>query len=253
MDSGYAHSRLRHVSIQVCLVLSLLLSVYAGPARADETEPVQAEPDAEQYDMYYDAMLRSIELDKNRWKSFSRSMESGPWFYDTHSLKRAGKVVTVMVTVFPHPDKTSLYSTVYAEHTKIRKIVFVTEINCSKSSYRQPRISVYGYYNELLAEHSSDGTGQGFSAVKPGTTTDTLRSLICGPDRKMGIVPKRTHLFIEESGHGPGHHHQAGQDRNRIPYSTGIPHLAFPLPRHHHSAADRLHAGTGLHPAGHTR
>jgi len=62
------------------LVLSLLLALSAGPARAEETGPIHAEPDSEQYDMYYDAMIRSIELDTSRWKSFSRSVESGPWF-----------------------------------------------------------------------------------------------------------------------------------------------------------------------------
>lgn len=167
-----------------CLVLILLPALSAGPARAEETGLIQAEPDSDQYDMYYDAMLRSIELDKSRWKSFSRSMESGPWFYDTQSLKRDGNKLTVLVTVFPHPNKTELYSPVYHDHTKIRKIVFATEINCSKHTYRQPQISVYGYDRELLAEHSSIGKKQDYSAITPGTTTDTLRSLVCGPDKK---------------------------------------------------------------------
>ena len=76
--------------MQSCLVLSFLPALSAGPARAEETGLIQAEPDSDQNDMYYDAMLRSIELDKNRWKSFSRSMESGPWFYDTQSLNLDG-------------------------------------------------------------------------------------------------------------------------------------------------------------------
>jgi hypothetical protein len=88
------------------------------------------------------------------------------------------------VTVYPHPNRTEFYSSVYPEHTKIRKIVFVTEINCSKRTYRQPRISVHGYFKELLAEHSSDIKKQVFSPIKPGTTTDTLRSLVCTPDKK---------------------------------------------------------------------
>jgi len=170
--------------VHSCLVLVLLPALAGSPARAGESELTQAEQDSDQYDMYYDAMLRSIELDKNRWKSFSRSMESGPWFYDTQSLKRDGNRLTVLVTVFPHPNKTELYSPVYHEHTKIRKIVFTTEIDCSKQTYRQPLISVYGYYRELLAEHSSVGKKQDFSAITPGTTTDTLRILVCGSDRK---------------------------------------------------------------------
>jgi len=184
MVIDHRHTGLRHVAMQVCLMLFLLPALSAAPARAEETEPIHAEPDSDQSDLYYTAMLRSIELDKSRWKSFSRSMESGPWFYDTQSLKRDSNKVTVLVTVFPHPNKTELYSAVYPEHTKIRKIVFVTEINCSKHSYRQPQISVYGYYRELLAEHSHNSRERNFSPIKPGTTTDTLRTMVCGPDRK---------------------------------------------------------------------
>jgi hypothetical protein len=172
------------MSRPVCLALILLLAVSAGPAQAEERGPAAAEPDSDQYDMFYDAMLRSIELDRNRWKSFSRSMESGPWFYDTQSLKRTGKKVTAQVTVYPHPNRTELYRSVYPEHTKIRKIVFLTEIDCSRHTYWQPQISVYGYYRELLAEHSAEDSKQSFSPIKPGTTTDTLRGLLCGPDRK---------------------------------------------------------------------
>jgi hypothetical protein len=172
------------MGMSFCLVLILMPAFSAGPLRAEETEPVDDWVESDQYDMYYDAMLRSIELDKNRWKSFGRSMESGPWFYDTQSLKRNGNKVTVLVTVFPHPKKTELYSPVYRDHTKIRKIVFITEINCSKHSYRQPRISVYGYFKELLVEHSPNIENQSFSPVKPGTTTDTLRTLVCGSDKK---------------------------------------------------------------------
>jgi hypothetical protein len=164
-----------------CAVLILLMALSTSPAYAEETEPVHAEPDSDQSDMLYSAMLRSIELDKTRWKSFSRSMESGPWFYDTQNLKRSRSTVTAVVTVYPHPDRTELYRSVFSEHTKIRKIVFITEINCSKRTYRQPGISVYGYYTELLAEHPSTGKAQKFSPIKPGTTTDTLRTLICTP------------------------------------------------------------------------
>jgi hypothetical protein len=160
-----------------------MLIVSAGPACAEETEPVDDWVESDQYDMYYDAMLRSIELDKHRWKSFSRSMESGPWFYDTQGLKRNGNKVTAQVTVYPHPNKTELYSTVYRDHTKIRKIVFVTEINCSRHTYRQPQISVYGYFKELLVEHLSNDENLSFSPIKTGTTTDTLRTLICGSDK----------------------------------------------------------------------
>jgi len=166
------------------LVLILLLALSADPVRAEETEPIHAKPDSDQSDMYYNAMLRSIELDKTRWKSFSRSMESGPWFYDTQSLKRDHNRVTALVTVFPHPKKTELYGAVYPEHAKIRKIVFVTEIDCAKHTCRQPRITVYGYYRELLAEHSYKDRECTFSPINAGTTTDTLRSLVCGPDKK---------------------------------------------------------------------
>jgi hypothetical protein len=162
----------------------ILLALSAAPARAEETDPIDDGMASDQYDMYYDAMLRSIELDKSRWKSFGRSMESGPWFYDTQSLKRDGNKLAVLVTVFPHPNKTELYSPVYPDHAKIRKITFVTEINCSKHTYRQPQISVYGYDRALLAEHSLNGRDQNYSPIKPGTTTDTLRSLVCGPDKK---------------------------------------------------------------------
>jgi hypothetical protein len=175
---------LLHMSISCCLVLTLLLAVAAAPVCADGTGPITAEQDSDQYDIYYDAMLRSIELDTNHWKSFSRSMESGPWFYDTQSLKRDGSTVTALVTVYPHPNKTNLYSSVYPEHTKIRKILFVTEIDCFRQTYRQPQIRVHGYDNELLTEHSSGGKKHAFSPIKPGTTTDTLRGLICSPDKK---------------------------------------------------------------------
>ncbi|MDA8430312.1 MAG: hypothetical protein M0T70_13745 [Geobacteraceae bacterium] len=91
-------------------------------------------------------------------------------------------MVTVMVTLFPNPQKTDIYKSVYSDHTKIREIVFETEINCKKHLYRQPLIRVYGYYNELLTERSN--TNHGFSSIRQGTTIDTLRSLVCGPDKK---------------------------------------------------------------------
>jgi hypothetical protein len=172
---------LQFTGMSICLVLILLSATVAGPVRAEDTVPVGDVVESDQFDRYYDAMLRSIELDKNRWKTFSRSTESGPWFYDTQSLKRNGNKVTVLVTVFPHPNKTDLYRSVYPEHTKIRKIVFVTEINCSAYTYRQPQISVYGYYKDLLAEHSTTGD---FSPIKPGTTTDTLKTLVCSSNKK---------------------------------------------------------------------
>jgi hypothetical protein len=142
--------------------------------------PLQAEedPDSAQTDMYYSAMIRSIDLDKGRWKTFSRSMEGGPWFYDAQGLVRKGSIVTTGVTVFPHPLKTASYHQVFNDHTKIRKIVFTTEIDCAKHTYRQPQISVYGYYDELLAQHSN--TTRQFSAITQGTTTDTLQGLVCG-------------------------------------------------------------------------
>ena len=113
-------------------------------------------------------------------------MESGPWFYDAQSLKRNGKKVTAMVTVFPHPQKTEIYSPVYNDHTKIRKIVFETVIGCNTHTYRQSRIHVYGYDTKLLAEHSNT-KNTAFSPIKQGTTTDTLRSMICGPDKKKKL------------------------------------------------------------------
>jgi hypothetical protein len=172
------------IKISCSLVLAFLLTLSTCPVCAEETDPIRIEPDSDQSDIYYEAMIRSIELDTNRWKSFSRSMESGPWFYDTQGLKRDNGKVTALVTVYPHPNRTELYSSVYPEHTRIRKIVFVTEIDCSRRTYRQPQISVHGYYKELLAEHSFDGKTQSFSPIKPGTTTDTLRSLVCTPDKK---------------------------------------------------------------------
>jgi len=168
----------------LCLALILVTPGFAADLRAEDTKPAQAEPVSDQYDNVYDAMLKSIELDKSRWKSFSRSMESGPWFYDAQGVKRKRAMVSVPVTVYPHPNKTELYRGVYQDHTKIRKIVFVTEINCAKHSYRQPLISVYGYFNELLAEHSAEGQKQPFSPIKAGTTTDTLRTLVCSDKKK---------------------------------------------------------------------
>lgn len=111
-------------------------------------------------------------------------MESGPWFYDTQSLKRTGSKVRAMVTVFPHPQKTALYSPVYSDHTKIRKIVFETEIDCKTNTYWQPQIRVYGYYQELLSEHANSDKNHVYSTIRQGTTTDTLRGLICSPVRK---------------------------------------------------------------------
>ena len=163
------------------LILIAALALPTSLAFAED--PLPAEEDSEQTDIYYNAMIRSIDLDKTRWKPFSRSMESGPWFYDTQSLKRNGKQVTAVVTVFPHPQKTAMYSPVYGDHSKIRKIIFETEINCTAHTYRQPQIRVYGYYKELLAEHSNNHNN-GFSSIRPGTTTDTLQNLVCGPGKK---------------------------------------------------------------------
>ena len=173
----------KRASVPLCL-LTIMLSLSAGPVRGEDANPPNAEPEAEQADVFYDAMLKSIELDKSRWKSFSRSLESGPWFYDTQGLIRKGQKVTALVTAYPHPDRTEIYRSVYSDHSKIRKIVFVTEIDCTRQSYRQPEIYVYGYYKDLLAEHVRPGKELDFSPIKPGTTTDTLRSLICQPDRK---------------------------------------------------------------------
>jgi hypothetical protein len=168
------------------LLAWLLLSVtllQPGPLRGED-EPLRAVPDAEESDLYYSAMLKSIELDRGRWKPFSRTPESGPWFYDTQGLVRKGKTVTVSVTVYPHPNRTDLYRSVYADHTKIRKIDFITEIDCAKKSYRQPEIRVYGYYRDLLAEYRTRERKQPFSPIRPGTTTDTLRTNVCPAERK---------------------------------------------------------------------
>ena len=164
-----------HIIVILALFLPATLVFADVPLSAIE------EPDSDQADIYYNAMIRSIELDKTRWKTFSRSMESGPWFYDTQSLKRKGTKVTAMVTAFPHPQKTAIYSRVYNDHTKIRKLVFETEINCSAHTYRQSQIQVFGYYKELLAEYSQKNT---FSPIRLGTTTDTLQNLVCGPAKK---------------------------------------------------------------------
>jgi hypothetical protein len=147
------------------------LSLAESPVSADE------EPESPQSDIYYNAMIKSIDLDRNRWKPFSRSLEAGPWFYDSTGLIRTGSKVIASVTVFPHPMKTAIYSAVYGNHIKIRKIVFETEINCATHTYRQPLITAYDYYNEILVRHSNPG--KEFSAIKKGTTTDTLQSLIC--------------------------------------------------------------------------
>ena len=184
MSIDLTHSGLWLAARRTNLFLILLLVLHVGPILAEEPESTLTEADSDQPDIYYDAMIRSIELDTNRWKSFSRSMESGPWFYDAQGLKRDSGKVTALVTVYPHPNRTEIYSSVYPEHTKIRKIEFATEIDCSKRTYRQPQIRVHGYFNELLAEHSSEGTQMTFSPIKPGTTTDTLRSLVCSPDKK---------------------------------------------------------------------
>ena len=106
MSIDLKHSGLWHAARRTNLFLILLLVLYVGPTLAEETETTLADPDSDQSDIYYDAMIRSIELDTNRWKSFSRSMESGPWFYDTQSLKRDSGKVTALVTVYPHPNRT---------------------------------------------------------------------------------------------------------------------------------------------------
>lgn len=165
-------------------LLLIVLCLSAAPVRGADVPSKTAEAETDREDVFYDAMLQSIELDKSRWKSFSRSLESGPWFYDTQSLIRNGRNVTAQVTAYPHPDKTEIYRSVYSDHTKIRKIVFTTEIECARRSYRQPEIRVYGYYSELLAEHLRSGTDLEFSPIKAGTTTDTLQGLVCLPDRK---------------------------------------------------------------------
>lgn len=175
---------LQRTGLTLVLVLALMMVTTGASVLAEEAGSVQSEPDPDQYDIFYDAMLRSIELDTSRWKSFSRSVDSGPWFYDAQSLKRDGSRVTALVAVYPNPNRTELYNSVYSDHIKIRKITFLTEINCFRRTYRQPQISVHGYYRELLAEYASAGKKQKFSPIRPGTTTDTLRSLVCGPDRK---------------------------------------------------------------------
>lgn len=184
MKSDDIHSGLRRFTILACLVLTLLPVPPPSSARAEETEPVRPEPELEECDLYYTAMLRSIELDRSRWKSLSCSVESGPWFYDAQGLTRKGGRVAALVTAYPHPNRTELYRAIYPEHTKIRKIVFVTEIDCSKHAYRQPLIRVYGYSNDLLTEHSHDAGKQLFSPIKRGTTTDTLRTLVCTSEKR---------------------------------------------------------------------
>ena len=180
----YRHAVVQTATASFCIGLLLLLSTGASPARAGESVSPRTEAEAEQSDVFYDAMIRSIELDRNRWKSFGRSMESGPWFYDTQGLVRSGRQVTARVAVYPHPERTELYASVYGDHTKIRKIDFVTEIDCSRHTYRQPEIRVYGYNRELLIEHVRQGKELAFSPIRPGTTTDTLRTLVCPPGVK---------------------------------------------------------------------
>lgn len=175
----------RHFHVSCLLVWMMLTAALLRPAPLwGEEEPLRALPDAEESDLYYSAMLKSIELDRSRWKPFSRSPESGPWFYDTQGLTRKGKTVTVPVTVYPHPKRTELYRSVYPDHSKIRKIEFITEIDCAKKSYRQPEIRVYGYYRDLLAEYRTKEKKQPFSPIKSGTTTDTLRTNVCPAERK---------------------------------------------------------------------
>lgn len=186
MQRRLEFSQVRTSKVPMHIFRSILIALvvfHATLAFADEPISAEDDPGSDQSDIYYNAMIRSIDLDRNRWKSFSRSMESGPWFYDTQSLKRNGNKVTVMVTVFPHPQKTAIYSPVFNDHTKIRTIVFETDIDCKARTYRQPQIRVYGYFRELLAEHVNSGKS-GYSSIRQGTTTDTLRSLVCKPDRK---------------------------------------------------------------------
>lgn len=158
-------------------ILLLTLTLHAVPATAEPPVRAEEEPEAEQSDIYYNAMIKSIDLDKNRWKPFSRSLEAGPWFYDAQGVVHNGAMAKTSVTVFPHPLKTAIYSSVYEHHRKIRKIVFETEINCSAQTYRQPLIIAYGYYNEELIKHANPA--RGFSTIQKGTTTDTLQGLIC--------------------------------------------------------------------------
>ena len=164
------------------IVLAFLLLLVTAPAlRAEEPLSAETDPLAEQGDIYYNAMLRSIDLDRSRWKPFSRSPEGGPWFYDSVGLKRNGSRVATSVTVFPHPLKTALYAQVFNDHRKIKKIVFDTEFDCKARSYRQPRIVAYGYYDELLVTHNYPD--RNFTPIKQGTTTDTLQGLVCTKSR----------------------------------------------------------------------
>jgi hypothetical protein len=175
--------RLPTVIYITCLIWALY-ALCAAPCLAEEPLRYDEESDTGQDNAYYNAMLRSINLDRTRWKSFSKSLASGPWFYDTQSIERKSGRVRVNVTAYPNPQNTEIYGSIHSDHIKIRRIEFATEIDCSKKTYRQTHIRSFGYDEQILSEYTYKKNSQKFTAIKPATTTDTLRGLVCSGGRK---------------------------------------------------------------------
>lgn len=159
------------------LVIAIVSQAHHALAENPESDPEQME--TSQYDAYYNAMLRSINLDRTRWKPLGRSVVSGPWFYDARGISRKNGKLTVEITAYPNPSRSEIYSSVYSDHTKIRRMVFVTEIQCSRRRYRQPLITVYGYDEAILATHSYDRRKQPYSPIMKDSTIDTLSRIAC--------------------------------------------------------------------------
>jgi hypothetical protein len=166
-------------------IIVMILTLCVPPGFADERMKDSEESDSGLEDAYYNAMLRSISLDRSRWKSFSKSLASGPWFYDTQSITKKSGRVSVRVMVYPNPHNTQLYSSIYSDHSKIRRIFLDTEIDCTRRTYRQPKIQAYGYDESVLSEYIYKNSGQKVSAIKPATMTDTLRGVLCSGSTKV--------------------------------------------------------------------
>jgi hypothetical protein len=166
------------------LIACILLTLCVSSSFAEEPLRYNEESYSGMDDAYYDAMLRSINLDRSRWKSFSKSLASGPWFYDTQSIaKRSGRV-TVLVMIYPNPHNTQIYSSICSDHSKIRRIKLATEIDCARKTYRQTHIQSFGYDEQIVSEYAYKNSEQKFSAIQPATMTDTLQGIICNGSRK---------------------------------------------------------------------
>jgi hypothetical protein len=170
--------------IRVTLLVCVLLQLVVGSSYADTVVQPDQETDTEMGDAYYNAMLRSINLDRSRWKAFSNSINSGPWFYDTKSIRKKSGRVSAEVTVYPNPHRTELYSSIYSDHVKIRRIVMGTEIDCTAKRYRQTHLQAFGYDEQVLSDYTYKLSEQKFVPIKSATMNDTLRGIVCGGGRK---------------------------------------------------------------------